>query len=130
MFQWEARSLNFFPLSLIPNFGVCFNYGKLISENRKQDSIPLHHLTSSPFLAFTTESTDDETFDGLHRHDFYEIIWFAKTVPNESVEIDFVPYQLKENEVYLLRTGLSSEKNNAEGLCNGLCKRVVLSVGG
>jgi len=72
---------------------------------KRQEAIPIHRLTSSPFLVFTIESTDDETFDGLHRHDFYELIWFTKTDPKENVEIDFTTYQLTENEIYLLSPG-------------------------
>jgi AraC-like DNA-binding protein len=76
-----------------------------MSESRKPNSIPLHHLTSSPFLVFTIESTNDETFDGLHRHDFFELIWFTKTDSNETVEIDFMSYQLNENDICLLSPG-------------------------
>ena len=76
-----------------------------MNVNRKQSGIPVHHLTNYPFLVFTVESTNDETFDGLHRHDFYELIWFTKIDPNEPVEIDFVPYLLKEDEVCLLSPG-------------------------
>ncbi len=76
-----------------------------MTGNRRQESIPIHHLTNSPFLAFTIENTNDETFDGLHRHDFFELIWFTKTDIDEKVEIDFIPHQFNDNEICILMPG-------------------------
>ncbi len=76
-----------------------------MTGNKRQESIPVHHLTSSSFLVFTIENTNDETFDGLHRHDFFELIWFTKSDINESVEIDFTPHHFHDNEICVLTPG-------------------------
>ncbi|MBE7172378.1 MAG: hypothetical protein INR73_17455 [Williamsia sp.] len=55
-----------------------------MSRNNSPNSIPVHRLTGSSFLVCPIEEADDETFDGLHRHDFYELIWFTGIERNET----------------------------------------------
>lgn len=68
-------------------------------------NIPVHRLTHSSFFFAPVESSDDETFDGLHRHDFFELIWFTHAKPSDTVEIDFTPHKIGNNTVCLLAPG-------------------------
>ncbi|PRY08980.1 AraC-like DNA-binding protein [Pontibacter ummariensis] len=95
-----------------------------MTGNKRQESIPVHHLTSSSFLVFTIENTNDETFNGLHRHDFFELIWFTKSDTNESVEIDFTPHRFNDNEICLLTPGqvFQMEKSKQQGFVLAFAK--------
>ncbi|WP_256006852.1 helix-turn-helix domain-containing protein [Pedobacter deserti] len=70
-----------------------------------QESIPVHQLTKSSFLIFSIDGTSDETFDGLHRHDFFEVIWFTDVEQDQLVEIDFTPFPVYDNSVCILTPG-------------------------
>lgn len=69
------------------------------------DNIPVHHLAHSAFWTTAVEEAHDDTFDGLHRHDFVELIWFTRADPTEAVTIDFTSYSVHDNQVVLLVPG-------------------------
>jgi AraC-like DNA-binding protein len=69
------------------------------------NNIPVHRLTHSSFFLAPIEDTDDETFDGLHRHDFFELIWFTHSKPSDTVEIDFTTHKTGNNTICLLVPG-------------------------
>lgn len=69
------------------------------------NSITTHQLTTSSFFLEAIENADEETFDGIHRHDFFELIWFTKAVKSSSVNIDFITYDVVDNMLCILSPG-------------------------
>ena len=65
----------------------------------KKNSLPLHILPETQFLAVDEQIAFGEHFIN-HRIDFYAIIWF--TQDQDIHYIDFEPFPIKKNVVYLL----------------------------
>lgn len=63
---------------------------------------PLHEMGENFFAMTTIEGGDDHFFNGTHRHDFYEVLWFNHVTPGQVHDIDFVEYPISDNQVFLL----------------------------
>ncbi|WP_419870466.1 AraC family transcriptional regulator [Chryseobacterium sp. CT-SW4] len=72
---------------------------------KKSGEIPLHQLTSEKFQYATLDNGHPENFDDVHRHNFYEIIWFEQVLPESLLYLDFECFKLEKNQVYLILPG-------------------------
>lgn len=70
-----------------------------------EKNIPTHHLTTEQFQLMTLETGHPENFNDIHRHNFFEIIWFQKVKENSSLELDFESYSLKNNQICIIAPG-------------------------
>lgn len=71
-----------------------------------QENIPIHLLIDSNIIAIEKiDSCDPINFDGVHRHDFYEILFFTEVEYDDTHSIDFVEYSLSINTFYILKPG-------------------------
>ncbi|QRR04140.1 helix-turn-helix domain-containing protein [Dyadobacter sandarakinus] len=78
---------------------------------------PLHDLGEAFFAMTTIEDADGYFFKGLHRHDFYELLWFTDVGPGQLHSIDFRDHPIARNQVFLLLPGQvhSLEQLNKRG---------------
>ncbi|MEI3788595.1 MULTISPECIES: helix-turn-helix domain-containing protein [unclassified Chryseobacterium] len=70
-----------------------------------EKNIPTHHLTSEQFQLMTLDTGHPENFNDVHRHNFFEIIWFQKVSENSSLELDFESYSLENNQICIIAPG-------------------------
>lgn len=70
-----------------------------------EKNIPVHHLTTEQFQLMTLDTGHPENFNDIHRHNFFEIIWFQKVKENSSLELDFESYSLKNNQICIIAPG-------------------------
>lgn len=64
--------------------------------------IPTHQLLPEEyFLIERIENMDISAFEEIHRHNFYEVLWFT-AAENERQQIDFISYEIVKNQVYIL----------------------------
>lgn len=64
--------------------------------------IPTHQLLPEEyFLIERIENMDISAFEEIHRHNFYEVLWFTEA-ENESQQIDFITYEIAKNQVCVL----------------------------
>ncbi|MCT2563445.1 helix-turn-helix domain-containing protein [Chryseobacterium herbae] len=73
--------------------------------NSSEKNIPVHHLTSEQFQLTTLDSGHPENFNDVHRHNFFEIIWFRQVKDNSSLELDFEHHSLKNNQICIIAPG-------------------------
>ncbi|PIF43737.1 AraC-like DNA-binding protein [Chryseobacterium sp. 52] len=73
--------------------------------NPSEKNIPVHHLTSEQFQLMTLDSGHPENFNDVHRHNFFEIIWFRQVKENSSLELDFEHHSLKNNQICIIAPG-------------------------
>ncbi|HBV17315.1 helix-turn-helix domain-containing protein [Chryseobacterium carnipullorum] len=73
--------------------------------NPSEKNIPVHHLTSEQFQLMTLETGHPENFNDVHRHNFFEIIWFRHVKENSSLELDFEHHALKNNQICIIAPG-------------------------
>ncbi|GGM94780.1 transcriptional regulator [Dyadobacter beijingensis] len=71
-------------------------------HEQQRTEFPLHDLGDAFFAMTTIEGGDEHFFNGVHRHDFYELLWFTDTKAGESHYIDFNKYAIAPNQVFLL----------------------------
>ena len=65
--------------------------------------IPLHKLELNEFfLLERIEHADIDGFIKVHRHNFYEILWFTDAEEESSHSIDFKTYQISSNDIFIL----------------------------
>ncbi len=77
-----------------------------------QKNIPIHQLESLNILAIEKmEQCDTLKFEGLHRHNFYEILFFTEISENDTHSIDFVEYPLSIHTFYILKPGQAYKLN-------------------
>lgn len=69
---------------------------------RQRSEFPLHEMGEAFFAMTTIESGDEHFFNGIHRHDFYEVLWFTSVKPHQSHHIDFNRYEIADNQIFLL----------------------------
>ena len=70
------------------------------------DNIPVHNLDESDFfVAERIENCAPLNFRGSHCHNFYELLFFMETGPEESHSIDFTEHPLQSNQIFLIRPG-------------------------
>lgn len=91
-----------------------------------KNNIPVHRLSHSSFLFLPIEGTDDETFEGLHRHDFVELIWFTHAKSTDTLEIDFTTHKIGNNTLCILMPGqvFSMAKKNQKGFVMAFSKEL------
>ncbi|MEG0928859.1 helix-turn-helix domain-containing protein [Chryseobacterium sp.] len=70
-----------------------------------EKEIPVHHLTSEEFQMSTLTDAGPENFHDVHRHNFFEIIWFREVYENSLLELDFERYKLKNNQICIIAPG-------------------------
>lgn len=73
--------------------------------NPSEKNIPVHHLTSEQFQLMTLDTGHPENFNDVHRHNFFEIIWFSHVRENSSLELDFESHFLKNNQICIIAPG-------------------------
>jgi AraC-like DNA-binding protein len=73
--------------------------------NSSEKDIPIHHLTSEQFQLMTLDTGHPENFNDVHRHNFFEIIWFRHVKENSSLELDFEHHTLKNNQICIIAPG-------------------------
>lgn len=70
-----------------------------------EKEIPVHHLTSEKFQMSTLSAAGPENFHDVHRHNFFEIIWFREVYENSRLELDFESYKLDNNQICIIAPG-------------------------
>ncbi|MBV8327013.1 helix-turn-helix domain-containing protein [Chryseobacterium sp.] len=70
-----------------------------------EKDIPVHHLTSEEFQMSTLTAAGPENFHDVHRHNFFEIIWFREVYENSRLELDFESYKLGNNQICIIAPG-------------------------
>ncbi|CAM2812947.1 hypothetical protein DRF59_14895 [Chryseobacterium flavum] len=70
-----------------------------------EKEIPVHHLTSEEFQMSTLSAAGPENFHDVHRHNFFEIIWFREVHENSRLELDFESYELENNHICIIAPG-------------------------
>lgn len=70
-----------------------------------EKEIPVHHLTSEEFQMSTLSDAGPENFHDVHRHNFFEIIWFREVYENSRLELDFESYKLENNQICIIAPG-------------------------
>lgn len=73
--------------------------------NLPEKEIPVHHLTSEEFQFSTLETGHPENFNDVHRHNFFEIIWFGEIKENSFLELDFERHILHHGQVCIIAPG-------------------------
>lgn len=73
--------------------------------NPLEKEIPVHHLTSEEFQLSTLETGHPENFNDVHRHNFFEIIWFNEVHKNSKLELDFESHILNHNQICIIAPG-------------------------
>lgn len=72
----------------------------------KKRDIPLHVLPANEFFIIKKiENSNENIFTDIHRHNFYEILWFTDIRENETHWIDFDRYRIHPNQIYILSPG-------------------------
>ena len=69
---------------------------------QQRSEFPLHDMGDAFFEMATIEGGDEHFFNGIHRHDFYEVLWFTDVKPQHAHYIDFNRYTISPNQVFLL----------------------------
>jgi len=67
-----------------------------------QTNFPLHNMGEEFFDMTRIEEGDPYFFNGIHRHDFYEVLWFTEVNTKQAHYIDFVKYPITNNQLFLL----------------------------
>lgn len=70
-----------------------------------EKEIPVHHLTSEKFQMSTLSAAGPENFHDVHRHNFFEIIWFREVFESSRLELDFESYRLENNQICIIAPG-------------------------
>lgn len=70
-----------------------------------EKEIPVHHLTSEEFQMSTLVAAGPENFHDVHRHNFFEIIWFRKVHESSCLELDFESHKLQDNQICIIAPG-------------------------
>lgn len=73
--------------------------------NASEKEIPVHHLTSEEFQLSTLETGHPENFNDVHRHNFFEIIWFNQVQKNSRLELDFESHMLQTHQICIIAPG-------------------------
>ncbi|MGH1518640.1 helix-turn-helix domain-containing protein [Chryseobacterium sp. JK1] len=70
-----------------------------------EKKIPVHNLVSEEFQVNTLENGHPENFEDVHRHNFFEIIWFKEVHGNSRLELDFESYTIQNNQICIIVPG-------------------------
>lgn len=71
-------------------------------HEQQRSEFPLHDMGDAFFAMATIEDGDEHFFNGVHRHDFYEVLWFTGVKPQQAHYIDFNRHFIEPNQVFLL----------------------------
>lgn len=71
----------------------------------QEKHIPIHNLTYQEFQLTTLENGHPENFNDIHRHNFFEILWFRDAGKESSLELDFENYHIKNNQICIIAPG-------------------------
>lgn len=71
----------------------------------QEKHIPIHNLTYQEFQLTTLEGGHPENFNDIHRHNFFEILWFNQVQENSKLELDFEHYNIKNNQICIIAPG-------------------------
>lgn len=71
----------------------------------QEKHIPIHNLTYQQFQLTTLENGHPEKFNDIHRHNFFEILWFRQVKKDSQLELDFEHYLIKNNQICILAPG-------------------------
>lgn len=67
-------------------------------------NIPVHELSPDDLLVIERiESGDRINFAGVHRHNFFEILYFTSINPGDTHIIDFVEYPISPEQIYIIK---------------------------
>lgn len=69
-----------------------------------QDSIPLHEINENIIIK-TIEKSRPLNFKGIHRHNFYEILYFTHIQEGQTHNIDFKELPISTDCIYILKPG-------------------------
>lgn len=96
-------------------------------------NIPTHHLSFEEFQYATLENGHPENFDDVHRHNFFEIIWFEKTSSESILYIDFEKYSVSDHSICVLLPGqvfkmnLKEEKGHVLAISKEIFEEICLT---
>lgn len=96
-------------------------------------NIPTHHLSFEEFQYATLENGHPENFDDVHRHNFFEIIWFEKTSSESILHIDFEKYSVSDHSICVLLPGqvfkmdLKEEKGHVLAISKEIFEEICLT---
>ncbi|MGV3603650.1 MAG: helix-turn-helix domain-containing protein [Dyadobacter fermentans] len=71
-------------------------------HEQRRSEFPLHDMGDAFFAMATIEGGDEHFFNGVHRHDFYEVLWFTDVKQEQAHYIDFNRHSIEPNQVFLL----------------------------
>lgn len=98
--------------------------------NSSEKNIPVHNLVSEEFQVSTLEAGHPEKFEDVHRHSFFEIIWFKETHPDSRLEVDFESYPVRDNYICIIAPGqvfkmkLKGEKGHVLAISKDIFREV------
>jgi len=65
--------------------------------------IPRHQMENGSFFSIDKiENADEIFFKEIHRHNFFELLWFTQVSKSDFHWIDFEKYSLKNNQIFIL----------------------------
>lgn len=93
-------------------------------HHEQRRAFPLHDLGEAFFAITRIENGDAYFFDGIHRHDFYEVLWFTEVASPQMHYIDFNQYAISPNQVFLLLPDQvhSMEQRDKKGIVMGISR--------
>lgn len=95
-----------------------------------EKEIPVHHLTSEEFQMSTLSAAGPENFHDVHRHNFFEIIWFREVYENSRLELDFESYKLENNQICIIAPGqaFNMKLEGEEGYAMAISREIFTEV--
>lgn len=70
-----------------------------------EKEIPIHSLLFETFQLSTLDSGHPENFNDIHRHNFFEIIWFSSVLENSWLDLDFERQPIKNDQICIVAPG-------------------------
>lgn len=91
-----------------------------------EKEIPVHHLTSEKFQMSTLRAAGPENFHDVHRHNFFEIIWFREVYESSYLELDFESYKLENNQICIIAPGqvFNMKINGEDGYAMAISREI------
>ncbi|MGU3374482.1 helix-turn-helix domain-containing protein [Chryseobacterium sp. M5A1_1a] len=70
-----------------------------------EKNIPVHNLSYEDLQVSSLETVHPENFNDVHRHNFFEIIWFKEVPADSMLELDFERYNIQNNQICIVAPG-------------------------
>ena len=71
-----------------------------------ENKIEIHSFEGDKYFVIDRiEMTDSYRLEDLHRHNFYEVLWFTEVQKNDYHWIDFEKFDILPNQIYILSPG-------------------------